>query len=438
MATNNVFIIHNTAGVPVAAIQPDTLNGPDGVQQSSDLRLYGLGFATWGEGVDENDYRIVESWACQDMSAFPTSPRYAALSLAGTLHNTPASAVEIGDGNGINVPIVGQIWFNLTLQSLYVYNNTNLFEPIAGTIVFTGASPPTGPTLGTLWFDGSQLNIFNGTSFVSVALNYLPLAGGTMTGAFSMGSFQIHNLLNPTAPQDAATKQYVDTVASGSGAGIFLPLAGGTMTGNITMSGATSINLNSGNVSTNGNFTATVGTLTLGARVASATSINAGGGRIIGVSNTIGALTDAVNSTSGDIRWLNKSTGGPVTGPVTFSGSTVVPTPTIATQAATKGYVDGTFHLAANGYQVHSSGLIKIWGSVVVPGSGLATVNFLATSGKTFPTACFGVQITIVQPSSSGAGLGVPFVFSVNAAGFSSDNTSGSVATTIYWEATGH
>ena len=55
----------------------------------------------------------------------------------------------------------------------------------------------------------------------------LPLAGGTMTGAIAMGTSKITGLGDPTAAQDAATKNYADTT--------FLGLAGGTMTGAIAM-----------------------------------------------------------------------------------------------------------------------------------------------------------------------------------------------------------
>ena len=54
----------------------------------------------------------------------------------------------------------------------------------------------------------------------------LPLAGGTMTGAITMGGYKITGLATPTVSTDAVTKAYADTM---------LPLAGGTMTGAIDM-----------------------------------------------------------------------------------------------------------------------------------------------------------------------------------------------------------
>lgn len=48
----------------------------------------------------------------------------------------------------------------------------------------------------------------------SLSSTYLPLAGGTMSGAINMGTHQINAVTDPTSAQDAATKNYVDTVAS--------------------------------------------------------------------------------------------------------------------------------------------------------------------------------------------------------------------------------
>lgn len=46
-------------------------------------------------------------------------------------------------------------------------------------------------------------------------LPYLKKSGGTMTGAINMGSKKITSLATPTDSTDAATKDYVDTVAGG-------------------------------------------------------------------------------------------------------------------------------------------------------------------------------------------------------------------------------
>jgi hypothetical protein len=44
---------------------------------------------------------------------------------------------------------------------------------------------------------------------------FLPLAGGTMSGAINMDAQPINNLLDPSLAQDAATKNYVDSIVAG-------------------------------------------------------------------------------------------------------------------------------------------------------------------------------------------------------------------------------
>lgn len=48
----------------------------------------------------------------------------------------------------------------------------------------------------------------------------LPLLGGTMLGAINMGGFAITNLVDPTNPQDAATRNYVHTYVTSELAGV--------------------------------------------------------------------------------------------------------------------------------------------------------------------------------------------------------------------------
>lgn len=79
---------------------------------------------------------------------------------------------------------------------------------------------------------------FNYTGGVGV---YLPLTGGTMSGAIDMGNNPITNLLLPSAGRDAANKTYVDNAIAGA-VSVYLPLAGGTMSGDINMGGFKSTN----------------------------------------------------------------------------------------------------------------------------------------------------------------------------------------------------
>lgn len=104
--------------------------------------------------------------------------------------------------------------------------------------VQSGGTAPTPAVAGDLWWDTgttpNQLRVYNGTAWVSVAANYLPLIGGTLTGALtgtaatftslavptitSTGNLTItvpaaNNILlphDPTVNLGAATKQYVD------------------------------------------------------------------------------------------------------------------------------------------------------------------------------------------------------------------------------------
>ena len=81
--------------------------------------------------------------------------------------------------------------------------------------------------------------VFNSTQWTKVAAAtdlggpYLPIAGGTLTGALTLNA-------DPGAALGAATKQYVDGKMT---AAPFLPLAGGTLTGPVVLSGSPTIPL---------------------------------------------------------------------------------------------------------------------------------------------------------------------------------------------------
>lgn len=74
-----------------------------------------------------------------------------------------------------------------------------------------------------------------------------------------------------------------------------------------------------------------------------------GSQKITGLANAVDP-GDAMNQQTGDGRYLTKAATGAqtVTGPVTFTGLTTVPTPALAGEAANKSYVDGRVVVAAS------------------------------------------------------------------------------------------
>jgi len=256
MANTTIYLIDSTDGGTTFAIQPRTFDGFGGVQQHTDLTLYGNANPNWGERFNENYYQLLENFAVEQTSAVPLP--------------TPQDQNELGiAGRGVNHPIVGQQWFNKTDTKLYVYTTSGWKSSSS-----VSTTAPTIPIAGDLWFNTTilpkQLMVHDGTIWQFVAgdlTNFVNKTGDTMTGSLILNSAPLLDLeaatkkyvddgglgvyvsingdtmtgfltLNndPTANLHAATKQYVDTeVSNVIPSGVFLPLAGGTMTGFVTL-----------------------------------------------------------------------------------------------------------------------------------------------------------------------------------------------------------
>lgn len=202
------YQITNTEGTDVIVVQPQSVD-----ITSSDLILSGMGRSNWGEGVNENVYRLMESFACPEKIGLP----------AGV--HVPQDTSDLGVSNeianGINNPTRGQLWFNTTVGELFVCKD-----------------PAAMPYPD---WDRS-------------ANGFLPLDGSVaMTGNLDMGGNSIINLnvAPPTNPSDVATKQYVDDeiadLTSGLTSGVLLDsryvnLTGDTMTGDLNV-GSNQVNL---------------------------------------------------------------------------------------------------------------------------------------------------------------------------------------------------
>jgi len=122
------YTINLTDGTIFAVIADGTIN------TDSSLTLVGKNYAGYGEFLDENFIKVLESGA-----------------------NTSAPSS----------PLTGQLWYDKTNSLLKVYNGT-LFKSISG--ARSSASTPTSNVTGDLWWDStnSQLKVYNGSDFTTV------------------------------------------------------------------------------------------------------------------------------------------------------------------------------------------------------------------------------------------------------------------------------
>lgn len=131
---------------------------------------------------------------------------------------TPVGSVTTGTGAPSTTPLSsGSTYFDLTTNTLYVSNGTTS----SANWVVAQARGETADieNLGTANDGGSSIRVANADhvhrhtddDHGSIHLNAL----ATATGDYSMGNYKLTNVLDPTDPQDAATKNYVDSVAQG-------------------------------------------------------------------------------------------------------------------------------------------------------------------------------------------------------------------------------
>ena len=133
--------------------------------------------------------------------------------------------VKIGDGvsvdaNGVLSTDIQTIKVNGTAQSVS-NNEVDITVPTTVAELSDASDYALTTDLPTatsdLTNDGDGTSPFATEAYVGTQLgDYLELAGGTMTGDIAMGSNKITGLATPTVASDAATKDYVDAIATGA------------------------------------------------------------------------------------------------------------------------------------------------------------------------------------------------------------------------------
>lgn len=157
----------------------------------------------------------------------------------GTLTGTLTGNVSASSGTSTfnNVTITGTL--NMDAGTAGTITNlstpTNSGDAATKGYVDTAISNLIGTAPGTLDTLGEIADALNDDANIAATLTNqiatkVSKSGDSMTGALAMGTNKITGLGDPTNPQDAATKTYVDTQRDTR-----LALSGGTMTGAIAM-----------------------------------------------------------------------------------------------------------------------------------------------------------------------------------------------------------
>lgn len=181
------YTINQTDGTIFATVADGTIN------TTSSLTLVGKNYAGYGEFLNENVLKLLESGA-----------------------NTTAPGA----------PLTGQLWYDKTNGILKVYNGT-LFKTLSGAT--SSATAPTSSVAGDLWFDSTnaQLKVYDGSSFILVGPSFT--AGTGTSGAI------VNTVEDNVAVDHVVVQLYVedDIVATVSKDATFTP--GAAITGFATI-----------------------------------------------------------------------------------------------------------------------------------------------------------------------------------------------------------
>lgn len=209
MPISTTYTITNTQGSLSFQMTAGSANGPNELAQSTDLTFYGYGRTGWGQQVDQNFYSLLENFACAQLPG-----------------PVPSTKTQLGGTLGINDPVIGQQWFNLTNSEMYVCVNsgTNTWYHL----------------LSETYADTKYLTIADASGTGTNAFLKLNGSNSPMTGPLILDA-------DPTGlsnPQTAATRNYVDTAvntltATINGPSGFVHKTGDTMTGTLVVSTAT-------------------------------------------------------------------------------------------------------------------------------------------------------------------------------------------------------
>ncbi len=245
----------------------------------------------------------------------------------------------------------------------------------------------------------------------SLSAIYLPLSGGTMSGAINMGSNQIHSLATPSVSSDAATKGYVDAAISGltwegpakAYANSNVPLTGGaslTIDGYSVQNGDLVILGNQTTASQNGEYTASgIGT----AYTLTSNGLPSQAGQAWLITNGTVYSDSAFVSNAAIPSATFTEFAGPTsysfTAPLSLSGNTVSIS---QASTSTNGYLSSTDWNTFNNKQAAGNYITALTGDATASGPGSAALTLATVNSN---TGSFGSSTSIPSFTVNGKGL---------------------------------
>jgi hypothetical protein len=138
------YTINKTDGTKLVALRDGTVD-----IATTDLALFGKGYAGFGERLNENFIKVLENFA-----------------------NTTAPANKIK----------GQLWYDTLANQIKVWNGSK-FKPVGSST--TSASQPANANTGDMWFDtnNSQLYVYSGTAWTLIGPTAVAGSGVTQVSS---------------------------------------------------------------------------------------------------------------------------------------------------------------------------------------------------------------------------------------------------------------
>jgi len=343
------YIINNTTGNTVVTLKDGTID-----TTTTDVSLFGKGYAGFGEKLNENFVKILENFA-----------------------NTTAPDNKVK----------GQLWYDATNNQLQVWTGSK-WKPVGGSTNTT--TQPTNAVRGDTWFDttNSQLYVYSGTKWVLIGPTSVAGSGVTsmvpavIESTLGTNKNVLKGVVGDTIVYVVSSEEFTPKNTAGTEGAALITAGFATVKKGITLSTTISANKFQGTATLAEGLLDGSDTINASALLRSDANDTTTGtinvandsGVIIGVDNDLaltvaGTVAKIKNNTGGGTLQIENSTT--VTGDLTVTG-TLTSANSVSTAVSTLIVEDNLMVLNSTSSGLLPSGLVNYAGIQVNRGAGSA------------------------------------------------------------------